>query len=513
MVNPTQTNGSSRSYQHSTADSSNPAADKNSAVQATRLEQLRHSPTTVDQIIGKPTGISQLAAQKTTAEQLAAGGNNDTQEGTGISGSASLTAETWDTARANSTDSAQVKKQSTPENHGAKEKKGASRFEGDKQFDTIAQGKKILTKDTKGSDVQKVQQALIDMGYNIPGGASGSYDQDTHDAVKHFQLDTGIGVDGRVGKNTLKTLKQHAPAPDQKLVRSAEYDKLFADGRLDTTIAVGFDEHKNHVDSVKQTIRGLKNDGYKLVDYNALSDAEKSKMGLTGDRYDPNAQYFHKTFKDTNTGKDIVSVVRLVEPSMGGREARASFKQALEQDEVVLYSGHARYGTGPDFDHKTKGEGNFVINEAGNKQHEPPPQKLKDAIKGRNTDLDQIKAHPKYQLLILNGCSTIEYMPNLRSAMFTDRNPDNTDIVITNNTTWVGTSSKHNLAFLKGISERQTQPQMAAQHNRIETDYSAKLNGQGVRTPSGHPILSNEGYNTYLTNGFFGNNANQQLPK
>jgi peptidoglycan hydrolase-like protein with peptidoglycan-binding domain len=513
MVNPTQANSSHQSFQHSTVDSPNPIEDKKTSVRTSPLDQLRHSPTTAEHAISRPTRMSLFASQKTTAEQLVADENTALQVGSGVNGSAKPTAETGDAAHANSTVSAKINKQSTPENHDNQDKKGASRFEGDKEFDAIAQGSKILKKDLRGDDVKKVQQALIDMGYHIPGGASGIYDQDTQEAVKRFQLDTGNSVDGKVGRNTLKALKQHAPASDAKLVRSAEYDKLFADGRLDITIAVGYDEKNNHLDSVKQTIQGLKADGYKPIDYGALSNSDRGKMGLTKDRYDPNAQYFHKTFKDTKTGKEIDSVVRLVEPSMGGNKARASFKKALEQDEVVLYSGHARYGTGPDFDHKTKGDGNFVINERGNQHHEAPPKKLKDAIKGRNTDLDQIKAHPNYQLLIMNGCSTVEYMPNLRSAIFKDRTPDNTDIVITNNTTWVGTSSKHNLAFLKGITERQTQPQMAAQHNKIETDYSTMLNGLGARTRHGRQILPDKGYNTYSTNGFFGNEANQQLPK
>jgi peptidoglycan hydrolase-like protein with peptidoglycan-binding domain len=479
VINPTQTYGSN---QHHTAETLNPVADKQSVDSTSRLDQLRDSPTTEEQIFGRPDNISRLALQETTADQLAAG-NRATQAASGT-------------------------------HDHATDKKGAARFNGDKDFVAIAQGDKILKKGSTGTDVKKVQQALIDMGYNIPGGASGTFGQDTHDAIRHFQLDTGIGVDGKVGKNTLEALKQQAPAPGQKLVRSVEYDKLFADGRLNTTIAIGFDENGGHNKELRMTIQGLEDSGYKIIDYSSLSDAEKNKLGLTGDRYDPNTNYFHKTFTDAKTGKNVESVVRVIDPgSVDGKTARTSFMKALEQDEVVLYSGHARHGTGPDFDHKSKGDGNFVINETGNRYHSPPPAVLKNAIDGRGSDLDQIKAHPDYQLLIMNGCSTTEYMPSLRSSMFMDRNPTNTDLIVTNNTRWVATGSKHNIAFLNGITQRQTQPEMATQHNSIETDHSVLLNHSGTRTPRGNLIPPNEGYNTFFTNGLFGNDANQKLPK
>jgi len=386
--------------------------------------------------------------------------------------------------------------------------RGAKRFEGDKDLAAVADGKKTLGLGSKGESVKKVQQSLIDMGYDIPGGASGTYDKDTKAAVTHFQREMGIGKDGSIGKETLGALKHAAPAPGNKLVRSPEYDKMFADGRLDTTIAVGYDEGKAHIGETKKIVKGLKADGYTPVDYSKLSDKQRTKLGLTKDRYDPNAQYFHKTFKDPKTGKNVDNVVRLVTPGTDGKKARASFKKAMEQDEMVIYSGHARYGTGPDFDDIKKGDGNFVVDEKGNRSHSAPPSYLKKAIKGRGTDLDQLQKRPKYQMLVMSACSTDEYLHNLRGGKFPGRDHGNTDIVGTTQATWVGTGAQHVLAFTKGATQRQNQADMMSQHNKLETKYSARLSAGGHKD-----VKPNDGYDAFSTSGFYGNAANKEVPK
>lgn len=58
----------------------------------------------------------------------------------------------------------------------------------------------ILKKGSKGSQVQALQQALLDLGYSLPSfGADGDYGNETIAAVKRFQSDTGIAVDGVAG--------------------------------------------------------------------------------------------------------------------------------------------------------------------------------------------------------------------------------------------------------------------------------------------------------------------------
>lgn len=55
----------------------------------------------------------------------------------------------------------------------------------------------------RGGDVKRVQQALINLGYSLaPDGVDGFYGSVTEAAVKKFQQDKGIDVDGVVGPET-----------------------------------------------------------------------------------------------------------------------------------------------------------------------------------------------------------------------------------------------------------------------------------------------------------------------
>lgn len=67
---------------------------------------------------------------------------------------------------------------------------------------------KVYKKGSKGSEVKKIQQLLLDRGYKLPKyGADGSYGAETEAAVKQFQKDWGLAQDGIVGPETLKMLE------------------------------------------------------------------------------------------------------------------------------------------------------------------------------------------------------------------------------------------------------------------------------------------------------------------
>ena len=60
---------------------------------------------------------------------------------------------------------------------------------------------------SSGSDVEKLQQALIKAGYNVGNtGADGVYGSKTAAAVKQYQKDHGLSVDGIAGNNTMGSL-------------------------------------------------------------------------------------------------------------------------------------------------------------------------------------------------------------------------------------------------------------------------------------------------------------------
>jgi peptidoglycan hydrolase-like protein with peptidoglycan-binding domain len=87
------------------------------------------------------------------------------------------------------------------------QKDDSARFEGDKGLEDISKGAKTLSKGAKGVEVTKLQQALVDMGFKLAGGVTGSYEDATVDAVKAFQKAEGISPEtGNLDQETLKHL-------------------------------------------------------------------------------------------------------------------------------------------------------------------------------------------------------------------------------------------------------------------------------------------------------------------
>ena len=63
--------------------------------------------------------------------------------------------------------------------------------------------RKTVRRGSKGSDVKELQTLLSDRGYSVgPCGIDGDFGKDTEAAVRAFQRDRGLTVDGTVGKDT-----------------------------------------------------------------------------------------------------------------------------------------------------------------------------------------------------------------------------------------------------------------------------------------------------------------------
>jgi Putative peptidoglycan binding domain len=68
---------------------------------------------------------------------------------------------------------------------------------------TFPSGRKSIRPGDKGSDVIKIQQALISKGANLAKGADGNFGSGTDSAVREFQRKAGISpADGFVGRTT-----------------------------------------------------------------------------------------------------------------------------------------------------------------------------------------------------------------------------------------------------------------------------------------------------------------------
>ena len=69
-------------------------------------------------------------------------------------------------------------------------------------------GDRTLSKGMTGADVQELQSMLIGLGYDLgKWGADGDFGSDTQNAVKKFQKEYRLTVDGIAGPDTIETLK------------------------------------------------------------------------------------------------------------------------------------------------------------------------------------------------------------------------------------------------------------------------------------------------------------------
>jgi peptidoglycan hydrolase-like protein with peptidoglycan-binding domain len=388
-------------------------------------------------------------------------------------------------------------------NRAVTDRTGGLRFASSTALDPVRAGTAVLESGSTGDGVRRVQQALVDMGYANPATMTmGTFDAETRHAVQRFQRDAGLRVDGGVGRETLGALAASAPPPGRVLDRSAEYDRLYADGRLDVTMALGFDEGGSHADAEREVLSGLRSRGFRPVtaaDISAMSASDRTRLGLTAGRVDPNAQYF---LRDDGAGGSADTVLRLITPGTDGARARASYARALEQDEVVIYSGHARYGTGPDFDAMSSGAGNFVIDGHGNREAHAPPAGLRSAIgRADRSDLRSLSTRPDYQLLVFNACSTEEYMHNLRDPGTFRRDMTNTDIISTTIPTRLATNGAHTLRFLDGVLGRESNRTMLGAQSRIEQDRLRSF-GMDAEVPAAARTYSESGFLENSTNRF-----------
>jgi hypothetical protein len=88
------------------------------------------------------------------------------------------------------------------------------RFAGDLKLEACYDDEARLTKGDQGDSVARVQQALIDLGYDLgPTGADGIYGDLTWNAVKKFKADQSLGWEsmGDVGPGTMGRLDELFP--------------------------------------------------------------------------------------------------------------------------------------------------------------------------------------------------------------------------------------------------------------------------------------------------------------
>lgn len=326
----------------------------------------------------------------------------------------------------------------------------------------VAAGKKEIAKNAKGAEVGKMQEALQTAGYKLPRyGADGKFGDETAKALKKFQTDHCLKDTGRLDKQTMEQLSIAS-------TKLPEYDKLFADGKLNTTIGVGFDEGGSDKDQTKDVIAGLSTRGYTQLDPDKAGTDKAMAERFKAAGIDPAAakadglQYFTKTFK--YGGKDVTSVVKLI--TADTPQAKDQFAKAMGESEMVIYSGHGRYGSGPDFDDINSPKGNYVIGKPYEAGHV--------ALNKGQTDLQKTAMTKDYQLMMFDACTTSHYVDDLRRVPGKDSK--NLDLVVSNGLLPWTTASTDVLRMLDGVTGGQS-------INEIKSDLEDINKEPGSKTP------------------------------
>jgi hypothetical protein len=108
------------------------------------------------------------------------------------------------------------------EGHGLK----SARFAGDEVLEACYNNRRSLRRGDKGPSVEKIQYALILLGFPVPNvGANGIFGGETELAVRSYQEARGLKIDGIVGSETMGNLDEEfhtGPASEHRASFSTE---------------------------------------------------------------------------------------------------------------------------------------------------------------------------------------------------------------------------------------------------------------------------------------------------
>jgi hypothetical protein len=222
-----------------------------------------------------------------------------------------------------------------------------------------------------------------------------------------------IREDGKIGSGAARAFDEFATGG----VKGIDYTKLFKDKKLEVGIAIG-DEFRNEFIAI---VKLLETEGKKLKNFSLEGSSDSKVIKFT------------KEFpvQGDNTAAPVAIDVEVSIISAASTNPKQTYTEFLSQKEVVIYSGHARYGTGPDFDDKKSVKENFIIgvNSALHKAGQLTKgydEHMNKILEGYGNDLEAMskagKIDPdKYQVWFFNACSSIQYLDEVRNGLVTGK--------------------------------------------------------------------------------------------
>lgn len=393
-----------------------------------------------------------------------------------------------------------------------------ARFSADRNLIRIARGEiDTLSARLNGRNggVSKVQRALVDLGFDLPlHRVDGSYGAETETAIENFRSVFMSETGSQLDATAMIRLDEVAPAIGDRTEHNFDYERLFADGKLE--IAVGFGHSGNNVLRINSdgTREELTEDTSELVvrrfkDWLGSKGFELALLGINSNEYwELSREFTYPKNDGSRETKQIKIWLHLITPGEG---AARSFRQGLAQSEVTIYSGHARYGSGPDFDEKSSALENFRIGidaamQAAGRQTRYEHAKHHGVEMDEEHDLQEMVANGefdpnRYRVLFFKACTSMAYLDEIRSEL---GGPENIDVVGSRvPTLFSRVESAANPTeikmFLNGVLEMQTVEQIVDQleQNQIGIHQSGgrRVPSRGIFTTSGigdNPIVPSD---------------------
>lgn len=200
--------------------------------------------------------------------------------------------------------------------------------------------------------IQSIQNQLIRLGlYTLPAdGNLGTLTQSG--LVEAFGSDEWRTMDAATCLGKLQAAKPSAAGGARKGQHELRLGEMFKDGVLDITVALGFDEDGENRPARRNFTNALAANHFTR---DAKAGAELYRQaGRTPGGI--GAFYVRKdalTYQPpAGTARKIHVVVRVVYSLNGskGKQVAAAFKEGMVQSDIAYYTGHGRFGSGPDFD-------------------------------------------------------------------------------------------------------------------------------------------------------------------
>ena len=391
------------------------------------------------------------------------------------------------------------------------------RFTGVPRLQEIAKGGPSLSNKDKKTVVKPLQTALLDVGYTLLRYKDdGDFGSETKTAIEQFRADSKIADGEGFNASAMKALDKRAPAPGKLEQHYLDYGRLFADGKLDVTLALGYDEGGSHERELPMARAWFEQHRMTLaaggaatkpkapdVAGGAAADKDKDKTLSVPETWTGKQSVTYPDATGKRVTKNITLSVTLIPPGTG---AKAAFAKGLNESELTLYSGHARRGIGPDFDADKSAYENFVIgvNSALHKAGRVVgPNKVAQShyVIGKKNDLEALKVAnawdaEKYRVWFFAACSSIAYVDELRGGLLPDKmDRHNLDIFGTTQSIPIAAGLTPVLSNLEGILAAETMEQIVERMQRSsfeafrrkveESDLSDKVKKEALKAYPG----------------------------